>query len=261
MIEHNFRTGETLFRKGDPSELAYVIESGEVEVLEEYPGGETRIAVLGKGNVLGEMGLVEERPHSMTARALSDVRAAAVTRDGFVELILQHPQESLRYLRALFERLRTVNSRAASESPTAGNHAAQGEDHAVTKFEVTLVPLTKQAGMALPAAPATGLRLPRSPFRVGRAPGPGEMTLDSNDLALPDVQPYNISRNHFSVAIRGDGVFVHDRGSYLGTVVNGTRIGGGHRTASALLLTGDNEVIAGAARSPFRFRVVVRVVQ
>jgi CRP/FNR family cyclic AMP-dependent transcriptional regulator len=261
MSEHNFRTGETLFRKGDPSELAYVVESGEVEVLEEQPGGETRIAVLGKGNILGEMGLVEERPHSMTARALSDVRASSVTREGFVELILQHPQESLRYLRALFERLRTMNSRAAAERLVAGNHAAQGEDHAVTNFEVTLVPLTKQAGEALPAAAATGLRLPCSPFRVGRAPSAGETSLDSNDLALPDVQPYNISRNHFSVAIHGDGVFVHDRGSYLGTVVNGTRIGGRHRTASALLLTGDNEVIAGARRSPFRFRVVVRVAQ
>ena len=49
----------------------------------------------------------------MTARALSDVRAAAVTRDGFVELILQHPQESLRYLRALFERLRSLRKQIA----------------------------------------------------------------------------------------------------------------------------------------------------
>ena len=260
MGEHKFVAGETLFRKGDPSEFAYLIESGEVEVFAERSGSETRVARLAAGEILGEMGLVEERPHSMTARAVGDVRASSVTREAFVELILHKPQESLRYLRALFERLRTMNSRAVDVNGTAPGEAPD-QTRGGRTFEVTLVPLTQRTAEAFPGAEGAGLRLPRSPYRVGRAPDPGETSLDANDLALPDVEPYNISRNHFSVAIHRDGVFVHDRGSFLGTVVNGKQIGGHHHTGSALLNMGENEVIAGAEHSPFRFRVVVRGVE
>jgi CRP-like cAMP-binding protein len=269
MAEHKFTAGVTIFRKGDPGNFAYRIESGEVEVLAEQDGRETRIALLRTDDILGEMAMVEERPHSMTARAVSDVRASSVTRDAFVDLILLRPRESLRYLRALFERLRTMNNRESGESPVAGipvveNHGAreepQGQAPAAMSMEVTLVPLTEQACGTLPDEAAGGLLLPRSPYRVGRAPDPGETALDTNDLALPDVRPYNISRNHFSIAVHGEGVFIHDRGSYLGTIVNGEEIGGDHVAGSALLRIGENEVIAGAENSPFRFRVVVRAV-
>ena len=258
MGAHKFTAGETVFRKGDPSDFAYLIESGEVEVLDEQAGTQTRIALLGAGDILGEMGLVEERPHSMTARAVDEVRASSVTREAFVELILQHPQESLRYLRALFERLRTMNGLAIARADPAAppDLPASG-----TNLEVTLVPLTKQAAAALPGSMVEGMRLARSPYRVGRAAGPRETTLDANDLALPDLEPYNISRNHFSIAIHGEAVFVHDRGSYLGTVVNGKQIGGHHHPGSELLRMGENEVIAGAVNSPFRFRLIVSKAQ
>lgn len=86
MGAHKFTAGETVFRKGDPSEFAYLIESGEVEVLAKHEGSDTRVALFGAGDILGEMALVQERSHSMTARAVSDVRASSVTRDAFVEL-------------------------------------------------------------------------------------------------------------------------------------------------------------------------------
>lgn len=244
MSEHTFGQGEILFRRGDPSEFAYLVVSGQVELLEEREGHEVRVGMVAGGEIVGEMGLVEERPRSLTARALTGVRASAVTRDGFVDLILHHPEEGLRYLRALFERMRTMNGR---EIPTGDERSGAG-------FDVTLAPLTETAAHAVPAA---GLRLQHSPFRIGRAQDAGEVSLDSNDLVLADEKPYHVSRNHFAIEIRTDGVFVHDRGSYLGTIVNGTHVGGKHRKGSVALALGENEVIAGARHSPFQFRVTV----
>ena len=252
MSEHTFQAGDILFRQGDPSDIAYQIESGEVEVLDENGGQETRLGLLGTGDIVGEMGLVDERPRSLTARALSEVRASAVTRDEFVDLILHQPEQSLRYLHALFERLRSMNTRAL-----ASGQPAHWEDRTSAAFEVTLLPLTDRAAEAVPAE---GLLLPRSPYRVGRAPAPGESSLDQNDLLLNDEQPFRVSRNHFSIEIRADGVYVHDRGSYLGTLVNGSYVGGGHQTGSALLAPGDNEVVVGSKHSPFRYCVRVAAV-
>lgn len=244
MSEHLFGQGETLFRRGDPSEFAYLVVSGQVELLDEHEGREIRIGLVAGGEIVGEMGLVEERPRSLTARALTEVRASAVTREGFVELILHNPEEGLHYLRALFERMRTMNGR---DIPTGDARSDAG-------FDVTLVPLTATAAHAVPAA---GLLLQHSPFRIGRAQDAREVNLDSNDLVLADEKPYHVSRNHCAIEIRADGVFVHDRGSYLGTIVNGTHVGGKHRKGSVPLAVGENEVIAGSSHSPFQFRVTV----
>ena len=77
--------------------------------------------------------------------------------------------------------------------------------------------------------------------------------LSDNDLYLRDSQPLNVSRNHFSVDnVRGD-IVVVDRGSRLGTIVNGKRI-----DAQAVLNMGANEIIVGQNISPFVFKLEIR---
>ena len=69
MKRRNFATGEVIFSEGDDSHEAYLILSGRVEVLKAAPGGPLCLAVLGGGDLLGEMGLLEDQPRSATARA------------------------------------------------------------------------------------------------------------------------------------------------------------------------------------------------
>jgi pSer/pThr/pTyr-binding forkhead associated (FHA) protein len=85
--------------------------------------------------------------------------------------------------------------------------------------------------------------------------------MEVNDLKLLDGKPFNVSRNHFAIERGPDGVQVRDRGSYVGTIVNGVQIGGHHHVATVPLAVGENEVVAGSPRSPFRFRVVVALQQ
>src|SRR5262245_17799864 len=134
MRTRHFSAGETIFSEGDCSDEAYVLRSGRVEVLKDAPGGPLRLAVLGQGDVLGEMGLLDERPRSATARAVEPVVVDAVSRSEFVSLLLHDPGRSLDLLRALFERLRTMN-RLMSDSASA-------TEHAVHIPRVTLIPLT-----------------------------------------------------------------------------------------------------------------------
>jgi pSer/pThr/pTyr-binding forkhead associated (FHA) protein len=75
------------------------------------------------------------------------------------------------------------------------------------------------------------------------------------------MTPFNVSRDHFAIERVPEGVQVRDRGSYVGTIVNRVQIGGHHHVASVPLAVGENEVVAGSPRSPFRFRVVVALRQ
>jgi pSer/pThr/pTyr-binding forkhead associated (FHA) protein len=110
--------------------------------------------------------------------------------------------------------------------------------------------------------PTRDFRLTHLPFRVGRLPVAGEaQPIEVNDLLLSDTTPFNVSRDHFTIERVPDGVQVRDRGSYVGTIVNGVQIGGHRHVATVPLAVGENEVVAGSPRSPFRFRVVVALRQ
>jgi len=167
-----------------------------------------------------------------------------------MNLLLQRPEETIRYLRTFFERLRGANVLAV-QSPRA---VEPTEGRA---FDVELFGLTPAA-----VAAARALSLARLPFRVGRLPVAGEaQPTEASDLQLSDIKPFNVSRNHFASERGPDGVQVRDRGSYVGTIVNGVQIGGHHHVATVPLAVGENEVVAGGPRSPFRFRVVVSLRQ
>jgi putative ABC transport system ATP-binding protein len=61
-----------IFRQGDPSDLVYVVQSGEIEILREMGDGtEEHVTVIGPGGYFGELGPMLNLPRSASARALS----------------------------------------------------------------------------------------------------------------------------------------------------------------------------------------------
>jgi putative ABC transport system ATP-binding protein len=72
--------GQILFHQGDPSDLVYTVDSGEVEIYRELAdGGEEHLAVVGPGHYFGELGPLLNLPRSASARASSDAALTAYT--------------------------------------------------------------------------------------------------------------------------------------------------------------------------------------
>jgi hypothetical protein len=240
-----FPAGAVIFNAGDASTSAYLIRSGTVELLPGNPRSADRLAQLGPGEVFGEMSLIEERPRSLSARAVSAVQLSSLTRAEFELLLTADPSTFRIYLSTLFERLRTLSAQLeaakAVPSPTASD------------LTVTIHPLTRRSAATLPRE---GLPITKYPFRIGRAAADDEaIPLDLNDLWLIDQKPFNISRNHALLQREGDAVIVKDRGSWLGTYVNDIQIGGGIAKQQMTLEDGDNILVLGGRMSPYQFRV------
>ncbi len=72
--------GTYLVHEGDRAGELYFIQRGRVEILKREPHGdrEHRVAVLGQGETMGEMALVDELPRTASARALTQVRVVAI---------------------------------------------------------------------------------------------------------------------------------------------------------------------------------------
>lgn len=67
---HTFAKGETLIREGDPIDEMYIIKSGRVRVLRTINGRETELTTFGAGEVVGVLGVIEQKPQYATIRAI-----------------------------------------------------------------------------------------------------------------------------------------------------------------------------------------------
>lgn len=77
-----FASGQVLFTEGEPSDHLYVVRSGRVRVLVQSPqGDELTLSVLGPGEPLGELSMIDGRPRSASAEALSEAYLVALPAD------------------------------------------------------------------------------------------------------------------------------------------------------------------------------------
>lgn len=64
---------EVLFREGDPGDRLYIVVEGRVMISKDIPGaGEEALAFLGRGEIFGEMALIDRAPRSADAKADKD---------------------------------------------------------------------------------------------------------------------------------------------------------------------------------------------
>ena len=109
-----FAPGEALMRKGEPADNAYVILEGEVEIVGETNAGEFIVAVVGRNELQGEMGVITNTPRGATVRAKTAVRALRISGDVFLRLISENPECALDVMRQLCARVNASNARLAA---------------------------------------------------------------------------------------------------------------------------------------------------
>lgn len=109
MEKVSFSEGERIFREGDAGDLAYVVESGEVEISCKRDGKTIRIGVVRKGDMIGEMALLDPGPRSATARCITETTAIAVRREQFETRLAQADPVLRRVIMQLIRRLREQN--------------------------------------------------------------------------------------------------------------------------------------------------------
>jgi len=106
--------GEALFREGDPGEELHVVVDGKVKITRTSSDGrENAIAILGPGDLLGELAIFDSQQRGATATAVNDTTLACLSRPGFHAWLAEQPSVALELLRALAVRLRQTNEAMA----------------------------------------------------------------------------------------------------------------------------------------------------
>jgi CRP/FNR family cyclic AMP-dependent transcriptional regulator len=110
MIEVPLRRGEVLFHEGDSGDRLYVVTDGKVKLgRRSADGRENLIAVLGPGQMLGELSLFDPGPRSATVTAVTDSVLASLSHEELGPWLEGRTEVARALLGQLAGRLRRTN--------------------------------------------------------------------------------------------------------------------------------------------------------
>ena len=100
-----FGAGQDLFRLGDVGDAAYIILSGEADVLVDKEGTEVVVAKAGKNELVGEIAILCNVPRTATIRATTELTALKIPKDLFFRLVADFPDMGVQVMCELARRL------------------------------------------------------------------------------------------------------------------------------------------------------------
>jgi CRP-like cAMP-binding protein len=104
------RAGEKIFSEGDEGREAYIIQSGNVRITcRRKESKELMLAHMLHGDLFGELALIDEKPRSATAVAITDAELITLDRDAFMRDVSAHPDRIRHLLEVFTERLRHMD--------------------------------------------------------------------------------------------------------------------------------------------------------
>ncbi|MBA2640177.1 MAG: Crp/Fnr family transcriptional regulator [Nocardioidaceae bacterium] len=110
LTQIELRRGDILFREGDSGDRLYLVVDGKVKLGRSSPDGrENLLAVLGPGQMFGELSLFDPGPRSATATAVTDVTMGSLGHDELSPWLTGHPDVARGLLHQLAARLRRTN--------------------------------------------------------------------------------------------------------------------------------------------------------
>ena len=108
--EKELSQGALIVDEGEVKDTIFLIGSGSVQVvLTEKGGNETSLSVLRKGEIFGEMAVLDKRPRSATVKANEKCILLEVKGQEFLKILGDHPDLEFKILLKLSERLRVLN--------------------------------------------------------------------------------------------------------------------------------------------------------
>ena len=139
----NYPGGTMIFSESQTGSDMFVIQGGSVKISKIVNGTEITLAVLKKGDMFGEMALLENKPRSASAIAKDDCTVMAINKSNFNQMVATQPQLIAKLTTTLSERLWSMHRQLAN-SLLSSNPLAKMTD--ILALEVEKMRITIRKG-------------------------------------------------------------------------------------------------------------------
>jgi CRP-like cAMP-binding protein len=110
----NYEKDNMIFSEGERGDELYIIQTGSVKIAKIVDNNEVLLAVLGSGDIFGEMALLESKPRAACAIAHGNCRLTVVNRANFEQMIVREPHLIARLTILLSERIYYIYKQLAN---------------------------------------------------------------------------------------------------------------------------------------------------
>ncbi len=109
IVKETYQAGDFIFFEGDIEHHFYIIESGEVQIFTKSVAGQRiDICKITDGESFGEFALLDRKPRSASAQALTTVVLVKVSEEGYNQLLSELPVWANSMLKSFMERLKNM---------------------------------------------------------------------------------------------------------------------------------------------------------
>ena len=183
MGETRLRRGDVLFHEGDSGDKLYIVTDGKVKLgRTSADGRENLLAILGPGQMFGELSLFDPGPRSATVTAVTDTAFASLSHDDLLRWLDGRPVVA----RGLLPRSPAGCARPTTSTPTwssptfpAGSPrrcstspTASAAPPTTASTSTTTSPRRSSPSWSAPPARRSTRRWPTSPPAAGSASSP-----------------------------------------------------------------------------------------
>ncbi len=105
-----FSAGDVLFREGEPGNVMFVIQSGAIRIMKSVAGEERVIAVLGSGEFLGELAILNNKPRGATAVVMEPTRCLVIEAKTLEAMVARNAEIAMRLIKKLAKRLDSADA-------------------------------------------------------------------------------------------------------------------------------------------------------
>jgi len=105
-----YAPGEVLFREGEAGEVMFVIKEGAVRISKAVGGEDKVLAVLGPGEFLGEMAILNGKPRTATATVVEPTRALLIEARTLEQMVARNAEIAIRLIKKLAKRLDSADT-------------------------------------------------------------------------------------------------------------------------------------------------------
>lgn len=109
IVKETYAAGDFIFFEGDLEHHFYIIESGSVQIFtKNKQGARLNICTITDGESFGEFALLDNKPRSASAQAITDVTLVRVSEEGYHQLLNELPVWANCMLKSFMDRLKNM---------------------------------------------------------------------------------------------------------------------------------------------------------
>jgi CRP/FNR family cyclic AMP-dependent transcriptional regulator len=201
--KRTFARGETIFLMGSPGDSMMVVLRGTVRIsVSSGDGGELMLAIVGRGEMFGEIALLDRLERTADATAMTACELAILQRREILSFLRHNPDTVLRLVDLLCSRLRRTDQHIA---------------------DLALLPVPKRLAKVL-------LRLASADSRPIESCADGQIELSQTELAMmvgtsrESINKYlRLWQSHGLIRLKRNAIALLDRAVIAGLAESGHR--------------------------------------